>query len=202
MTAPRTTTAVADAGSARIVRAAQRGDAQACDELARSHQKSAFLFALQLTGHRDDAMEIAQEAMLKFFRTLGRFDANRPVRPWLMRIVRNLVYDRGRRTRVRRSIPLQNDPEAVVIDPPDPSPNPEQRAAQHELQHMLWQAMSELPSHYREVVALRDYMDLSYREIALALKIPTGTVMSRLHRARTLLRDAVSRLTSGKARDG
>jgi len=90
----------------------------------------------------------------------------------------------------------------VVIDPPDQSPNPEQRATQHELQQLLWQAMTKLPPRYREVVALRDYMDLSYREIALALKIPTGTVMSRLHRARTLLRDAVSRLMSGEARDG
>jgi RNA polymerase sigma-70 factor (ECF subfamily) len=202
MTAPRTTTAVADAGSARIVRAAQRGDAQACDDLARSHQKSAFIFALQLTGNREDALDIAQEAMLRFFRTLGRFDAKRPVRPWLMRIVRNLVHDRGRRMRIRRTVPLQYEPDAVVIDPPDQSPNPEQRATQHELQQLLWQAMTKLPPHYREVVALRDYMDLSYREIALTLKIPTGTVMSRLHRARTLLRDAVSRLMSREVRDG
>jgi RNA polymerase sigma-70 factor (ECF subfamily) len=204
MTAPRTTTAVAaaDAGTARIVRAAQRGDAEACEQLARSYQKPAYLFALQLTGHRDDALEVAQEAMLKFFRTLRRFDANRPVRPWLLRIVRNLVRDRGRRMRIRRTVPLQRDPEAVVIDPPDPSPSPEQTAARHELQQLLWQAMAELPPHYREVVALRDYMDLSYREIATALKIPTGTVMSRLHRARTLLRDSVSRYMSREAGNG
>ena len=203
MTAPGTTTAVttADAVTSRTVRAAQSGDREACEELARSYQKSAFLFALQLTGQRDDALELAQEAMLRFFRTLGRFDADRPVRPWLLRIVRNLVRDRGRRLRVRRTVALQYDPEAMAIDPPDPSPNPEQRAAQTELQQLLWQAMAELPPHYREVVALRDYMDLSYREIATALKIPTGTVMSRLHRARTLLRDSVSKLLAREVRD-
>jgi RNA polymerase sigma-70 factor (ECF subfamily) len=61
--------------------------------------------------------------------------------------------------------------------------------------------MAQLPPRYREVVALRDYLDLSYAEIAVALKIPTGTVMSRLHRGRTLLRDLVRRTIYGEARD-
>jgi RNA polymerase sigma-70 factor (ECF subfamily) len=149
------------------------------------------LFALQLTGHPDDALDLAQEAMLRFFRTLGRFDADRPVRPWLLRIVRNLVRDRARRLRVRRTESLQPNPGVIPIDPPDPSPTPEERATTSELQVELWRAVVQLPKRSREIVALRDYLGLSYSEISVALKIPTGTVMSRLHRARAMLREQV-----------
>lgn len=177
------------------VRSAQGGDLDACERLARTYQRAAYLFALHLTGNPDDALDLAQEAMLRFFRTLGRFDADRPIRPWLLRIVRNLVRDRARRQRVRRLVPLQPDPEVLVADPPDPSPSPEERASKTELQRLLWRAVRRLPQRFREIVSLRDYMGLSYSEIAMALNIPTGTVMSRLHRARTMLREEVRRST-------
>lgn len=183
------------------VRAAQRGDIDAREKLARSCQRSAYLFALQLTGHPDDALDLAQEAMLRFFRTLGRFDADRPVRPWLLRIVRNLVRDRARRLRVRRTEPLQPHPDALQLDPADPSPNPEQRATLSDLQRLLWSAVRTLPPRYREIVALRDYLGLSYSELSVALKIPTGTVMSRLHRARAKLREIVKENVRREARD-
>jgi RNA polymerase sigma-70 factor (ECF subfamily) len=89
----------------------------------------------------------------------------------------------------------------VCFEAVDPNPNPEQRAATAELQRLLWLEVTRLPSRYREVVALRDYMDLSYAEIAVALKIPTGTVMSRLHRARAMLRTSLRRDATGEARD-
>jgi RNA polymerase sigma-70 factor (ECF subfamily) len=180
------------------VQSAQAGDVDARELLARTYQRTAYLFALQLTGHPDDALDLAQEAMLRFFRTLGRFDAERPVRPWLLRIVRNLVRDRARRLRVRRHVPLQPNPEVLATDPPDPSPSPEDRAATTELQLLLWRALRRLPPQFREIVSLRDYLGLSYREIAEALRIPTGTVMSRLHRARSMLREEVRRSMRGE----
>jgi RNA polymerase sigma-70 factor (ECF subfamily) len=181
------------------VRSAQSGDIDARELLALTYQRTAYLFALQLTGHPDDALDVAQEAMLRFFRTLGRFDADRPVRPWLLRIVRNLVRDRARRLRVRRHEPLQPNPDVLVADPPDPSPSPEDRATKAELQSLLWHAVRNLPPQFREIVSLRDYLGLSYSEIAVALGIPTGTVMSRLHRARSMLRDEVRRSTGEEA---
>ena len=184
-----------------VVRAAQRGDGEAQEKLARTCQRTAYLFALHLTGNPDDALELSQDAMLRVFRSLHRFDSGRPFRPWLLRIVRNLARDRARRLRIRRIEPLQHDVDAVRPDPTDPAPNPEQRATTVELRHLLWRAMAQLPPRYREVVALRDYLDLSYAEIAVALKIPTGTVMSRLHRGRTMLRQMVRRAIYGEARD-
>ena len=174
------------------VRAAQAGDLEARDQLGRSCHRVAYLFALQLTGQRDDAQELAQDAMLRFFGSLARFDADRPLRPWLLRIVRNLARDRARRLRVRRVEPLEPADDGLIIDPVDLCPSPEEAVSREEMQQRLWTAVRSLPPKYREVVALRDYLDLSYDEIATVLRIPRGTVMSRLHRARSRLREELS----------
>lgn len=188
---------------AQTVILAQAGNPSACDELARSCRRQAYIFALQLTGNPDDALDVAQDAMLRFFRSLGRFDTTRPVRPWLLRIVRNLVRDRARRLRVRRTEPLQPDDNVLRFEPSDPRPNPEVMAARHELQALVWSYLRELSPRYREVLVLRDYQDLSYDEIAVALKIPRGTVMSRLHRARRRLQELVRQhlRSAGEVRD-
>ena len=172
---------------------AQQGAEDALDTLARSCRQQAYVFALQLIGNPDDALDVAQDAMVRFFRSLDRFDASRPVRPWLLRIVRNLVRDRARRMRVRRTESLEPAEDALRFEPKDPTPGPEAQTARRELQALLWSCLRELPPRYREVLVLRDYQDLAYAEIATTLKIPRGTVMSRLHRARRLLRDVVRR---------
>ncbi len=193
------TTAAELPTEARLVILAQRGEASACEELARTCRRQAYLFALQLTGNADDALDIAQDAMLRFFRSLGRFDASRPVRPWLLRIVRNLVRDRARRARIRRSESLEPAGEVLRFEPRDTRPDPEALTALHQLQVLVWRCLQELPTSYREVLVLRDYQDLPYNEIAVTLKIPRGTVMSRLHRARRLLQELVQqRMESGK----
>jgi RNA polymerase sigma-70 factor (ECF subfamily) len=196
--------AVGAASETHTVLLAQRGETEALDRLARSCRQQAYVFALQLIGNPDDALDVAQDAMVRFFRSLGRFDASRPVRPWLLRIVRNLVRDRARRMRVRRTEslePLRDD--ARPIEPRDPGPSPEMLTSRRQLQAMVWTCVQELPDHYREVLVLRDYQDLAYAEIAQTLKIPRGTVMSRLHRARRMLREAVREIQrrTGEVRD-
>lgn len=183
------TTVALSAIQVQTVCAAQAGDVEAREILAASCQRAAFHFALHLTGHRDDALELSQDAMLRFFGSLGRFDASRPVRPWLLRIVRNLARDRARRMRIRRVDPLDADDGGPVVEPIDPSPNPEQTARRAEIQRRLWTAVRGLKPKHREVIALRDYLDLSYDEISEILHVPRGTVMSRLHRARSALRE-------------
>lgn len=171
---------------------AQQGEANALDELARSCRQQAYVFALQLIGNPDDALDVAQDAMVRFFRSLGRFDPTRPVRPWLLRIVHNLVRDRARRNRIRRTESLEPAADdALRFDPRDDSPDPEALTVRRDLQRLVWDCLQELSPRYREVLVLRDYQDLTYAEIASTLKIPRGTVMSRLHRARRLLHDLV-----------
>lgn len=192
MTGPQTVPVAAPPpAEAQVVVLAQRGEEAALDELARSCRQQAYVFALQLLGNQDDALDVAQDAMVRFFRSLSRFDPARPVRPWLLRIVRNLVRDRGRRQRVRRTESLEPDEGALRFEPRDESPDPESLAAKRQLQVLVWQCLQELPPDYREVLVMRDYQDLAYAEIAAALKIPKGTVMSRLHRARRQLHDMV-----------
>lgn len=206
MTEPRpmpAPVAASPPSEASTVIRAQQGAEDALDALARSCRQQAYVFALQLIGNPDDALDVAQDAMVRFFRSLERFDASRPVRPWLLRIVRNLVRDRARRMRVRRTESLEPAEDALRFEPKDPTPGPEAQTARHELQALLWSCLRELPPHYREVLVLRDYQDLAYAEIATTLKIPRGTVMSRLHRARRLLRDVVRRRQNhnGEVRD-
>jgi RNA polymerase sigma factor (sigma-70 family) len=199
------TVPMAPPSEAQTVILAQRGEADALDELARSCRQQAYVFALQLIGHPDDALDVAQDAMVRFFRSLGRFDSSRPVRPWLLRIVRNLVRDRARRLRVRRIESLEPaDEDALRFEPVDDAPDPEALASRHELQALVWKCLQRLHPRYREVLVLRDYQDLSYADIATTLKIPRGTVMSRLHRARRLLQEEIRRQRSGtgEARDG
>lgn len=194
MIGPRTVPVAAAAPSpaeAQVVVLAQRGEEAALDELARSCRQQAYVFALQLLGNPDDARDVAQDAMVRFFRSLARFDPARPVRPWLLRIVRNLVRDRGRRLRVRRTESLEPDEGVLRFEPRDQSPDPEALAARRQLQALVWQCLQELPPGHREVLVMRDYQDMPYAEIAAALKVPKGTVMSRLHRARRQLHDLV-----------
>lgn len=180
-----------------LVRDEDRG---AREELAWRVGRSAYVFALHLTGSPDAAQDIAQDSVLKFFQHLDRFDARRPVEPWLYQIVRNRMRDLARRERVRRHESLdawleQGHPEAA-----DPSADPATDAEQADLRRRIWRAISQQTATHREILVLRDYHDLSYREIADVLSIPQGTVMSRLHAARKSLRDIL--VMEGETFDG
>jgi len=175
----------------RLILRAKDGDVAALEELGGTCRKLAYVLALQLTGNREDAADLAQDSMLRFFRSLRRFDARRPVRPWLYRIVRNLYRDRLRRGRVRRTSSLDEITEAQGNDPPATGLGPEAVTSRRQLQEVVWRAVQRLPVHYREVLILRDYDGLAYAEIARVLRLPRGTIMSRLHRGRRIVREAV-----------
>ena len=177
------------APAAALVSRARRGEVDAREELAQKSGDAAYVFALQLTRQPETAKDIAQESVVRFLRSLDRFDESQALEPWLFSIVRNQVRDHARREKVRRHQSLdawleaggQQAADAEAVDPAV-------AAERHELQQRVWRAISELSESHREIVALRDYHDLSYREIAAVLSIPEGTVMSRLHAARVNLR--------------
>ena len=171
-----------------LVLRARDGDRAAWEELARQYRRPAYLLALQLLGDPDDALDVAQDALLRFFTKLHRFRDERPVKPWLLAIVRNRAHDLLRRKRVRRAEPLPGDGETYRPELVDPGEGPEAGFTQRQLRRALWAKLAALPTSQREILVLRDYQDLSYAEIAQVLAIPIGTVMSRLHRARAALR--------------
>lgn len=173
----------------QLVLEAQGGDRLAREELARRYRNRAFGFALQLLGNREDALDVTQEALMRFFTHLDRVDPERGVEPWLLRIVRNAAYDHLRRAKVRAADSLDELEEAGAPPPRAKAVDPVETLARRELRRRLWEALSTLTEEHREILVLRDYQDLSYNEIAAVLGVPKGTVMSRLHRARRSLRD-------------
>lgn len=186
-TGPSPALPAASAESA-LVTQAWSGDRDAREELARRVRGPAYVLALQLLGNPDDALDVAQDSLLRLFQSFSRFDPERPLRPWLARIVRNRVRDVQRRRRARPAVSLDSLVADGFPESPARGAGPEERAAYHELQRRIWRALHRLGEAHREILVLRDYQDLSYAEIAAVLDVPQGTVMSRLHAARRSLR--------------
>ena len=174
----------------RLVVEAQAGGRDALEELARRMRGPAYVLALQLVGNRDDALDIAQDALLRLFQHLGRVTPERPVRPWLFAIVRNRARDlwRSRAARPNESLDARPDLAAQLTAT---AADPEQQAARRQQAHRIWTVIGSLSDAHREILILRDFHDLAYAEIAQVLGIPTGTVMSRLHAARVALRNGL-----------
>ena len=156
------------------------------EALALPHLDAAYNLARWLSRSPTDAEDIVQEAMLRAFDAFDQLRGDN-IRPWLMRIVRNCCHAHfGHRYR-RRHVPLPvgaATPE-LVYDGPDA----EALAVRASDGRRLRATMATLPDEFREVLILREMEDFSYREIAEVIGAPIGTVMSRLSRARALLRD-------------
>ena len=172
-----------------LVRRARSGDRAAQEKLAQRYRRSMYILALQLMGNHDDAMDVVQDALVRFFTTIKRFDLGRPLKPWLYQIVRNRAVDLHRRRKVRRHESLDvEDEDGRTFQIRDEAADPEGDLAETQLRTRIWQAIQKMSAKQREILVLRDYQDLSYNEIADTLNIPIGTVMSRLHGARKRLR--------------
>lgn len=193
LTEPVVTTAPPIDFELDLVLRARKGDISAQDELARIHRRPMFLLALQLLGNHEDAMDVVQDSLLRFFTSLHRFDPGRPVRPWLYRIVRNRVVDLFRRRKVRRheSLDAKDEDGRPRFELRDHSVDLEADARSAQLRKNMWKALTRLSERQREILVLRDYHDLAYSEIAETLGIPIGTVMSRLHSARKKLKQVL-----------
>lgn len=140
----------------------------------------AHALALQLLGNPDDATDVVHDAIVKTLGKRGGYRAEAgPLAPWFLRVVRNGCIDLLRRRR----------PTGVEVDElRDPGPGPQMVLETSQRDRELRAALERLKAEQRQIIVLRDYMDLSYAEIALVLGVPNGTVMSKLHRARVALR--------------
>jgi RNA polymerase sigma-70 factor (ECF subfamily) len=165
---------------------ARQGNHAAWEALMRTHQEPVFRLAYLLLGDPDEAEDITQETFVRAYRALKRFDTERPLQPWLLRIASNLAHNRHRslgRYLAALTRFARQDPEGIkhtTIKPADDS-------------QALWQAVKQLEKPFQEVVYLRYFLDLSENEIVETLHVPAGTVKSRLHRALAKLRGIVER---------
>lgn len=167
------------------------------------HLDSAYNLARWLMKNDPDAQDAVQQAYLRAFRYFGSF-AGTDGRGWILTIVRRTCYDQLTARKSRGAvIGLYDDDGASRIgDIPDPDPDPEAQMVRRRDFDRVNRLVAALPVEFREIIVLREVEDLSYQEIAAILGIPIGTVMSRLARARGLLRKAYKRLDEEEAAHG
>lgn len=179
-----------------LIRNARQGDSLAWARLMRQHQEPIFRFAYLLLGDADEAEDIAQETFIRAYRALERFDTQRPMRPWLLRIAANLAYNR-QRSLGRYFTALQS----VFRQEKQAQSNLEEQSSRAGKARQVWEAVRQLKPADAQVIYLRYFLELSTEEVAEALAIPSGTVKSRLHRASDRLRQVIEQRYPGLKED-
>jgi RNA polymerase sigma-70 factor (ECF subfamily) len=180
-----------------IVCLCQKGDVDAFGSLVDKYQKKMVNIAFRITGDYEAACEVVQDAFVSAYRAIRKFKGEARFSTWLYRIVINGSRNRLKqlRTRIRRegiSIERSRDAEdGRGIDPPDPGPSVLEQVEKREVEARVQTCISSLEDEYREVLVLRDIQGFSYDEISDILKIPDGTVKSRLFRAREALKEGL-----------
>lgn len=157
---------------------------------AMPHLNDLFRTALRLTRDRAEAEDLVQEAYLQAWKSFHRFEPGTNCRAWLFKILFHVIQHHRRKWFKMRLVTDTDDflEETVSYEPP---------VAPHLSDEDVLAAFDKIPQHYREVVLLADVEELSYKEVAAALDIPLGTVMSRLNRGRKLLRHELAEFASG-----
>jgi RNA polymerase sigma-70 factor (ECF subfamily) len=174
--------------------AAQARDRVRFEEDALALADQVYAVARRLVGSREEAEDLMQETYARAFRSWQSFEPGTNLRAWLLRILTNLNIDRGRRQQ-RRPIPepLEEGDYYLYnrLEESTESPD-EERAIARLSQNAVVDALADLPHDFRDAVVLVDIGDFSYAEAAQILDIPVGTVMSRLHRGRRLLKSELA----------
>ena len=177
-----------------IVRRCLDGDSAAWAELVKAQHRRVYGLCYRFTGSSHDSEDLTQEVFLKVYGNLSNFDLSRgSFQTWLTTLTRNLLVDhfrRGRQQRATDSIDAgweESGELPMSYRLADPQPGPHQHAAAREIERMVQQALTKISPELREAVILRDLQDLDYKEIAQVLRIPEGTVKSRISRGRAEL---------------
>jgi len=177
---------MADASEQELVRLTRSGNLDAYGELVRRHQNGVFSACYRVLGNREEAEDVTQEAFLRGFQRLHQYDAERPFGPWIRRVGANLALNHMAHNLAVHPPALELDDELdwpVQVEP-DPAHTAAERA---EEQERLQRSLLGLPPHYRAVIELRHFQEMSYQEIAASLRIPVRDVKSHLFRARRAL---------------
>jgi len=181
--------------AALLVRRCISGDAAAWEEIVQRYHRRIYNICYRFAGSSNDADDLTQEVFIKMYRTLNSYDVDRGAfMTWVTTVTRNLLVDHFRKTRQERMTDSldttssdHEDAMALSERIPDRSPAPDSRVQTREAKEAVHQALQKLSPELRESVILRDLQDMDYREIATVLKVPEGTVKSRINRGRAEL---------------
>jgi RNA polymerase sigma-70 factor (ECF subfamily) len=187
----------------QLVRAAKGGDVSAFEQLVKRYDRNVFRIANHITHSREDAEDVVQEAFLKAYSNLEKFQEQSKFYTWLVRIAVNEALMKLRKRRPERFVSLDEDvkteDDSLPREVADWSPNPEQLYNQEELRDILSRTIQGLPPTFRTVFVLRDVEGLSTEETAEALDLSVPAVKSRLLRARLQLRERLNRYFQRKS---
>lgn len=167
---------------------AANGDQDAFGELVRRYQSVLFNIAYRMLANHRDAEDAAQEAFIRAYSAFATFDTGRPLLPWLKRITINVCLNRIKQDRPSTSLDDHLSP------PKEPSPGPETQTVNRERDAQIRAAILSLPSHYRVVIELRHFQNLSYAEIGETLDRPLSDIKSNLFRGRKILAEILKDL--------
>lgn len=178
-----------------LVRRCIAGDAAAWEEIVQLYHRRIYNICYRFAGSADDAQDLTQEVFIKMYRTLKTFDADRgALITWVTAMTRNLLVDHFRKTKQDRltdsmDVPASEHEEAMPLSEriADTGISPDARVKSRETSETVHRALQKLSPELREAVILRDLQDMDYREIATVLKVPEGTVKSRINRGRAEL---------------
>lgn len=176
-----------------IIQRCLQGDQLAWDQIVRQHWRKVFNVAYKFVGRHEEAEDLAQDIFLKVFRSLDTFDRRANFQTWLISVSRNLCIDHYRSVRKERAA-INEDVNASELSPAASDVGPVARLEQRDRVRLLRQALAMLPPTLRSAVLLRDIQELSYQEIATRLRLPEGTVKSRINRGRTELARQIRRV--------
>jgi RNA polymerase sigma-70 factor (ECF subfamily) len=165
----------------------QMGKSESYRFLVEKYKVRAFHAALLFTGNREDALDLSQEAFFRAFRSINSFERGKKFYTWLYQILKNLCINHLKRK--KRKSPVLTDVEErsgpnLYFSADD---RPDEIFEKHEMRDILWSALNKLKKDEKEIVILKEFNELSYKEIAEVLDIPMGSVMSRLYYARQRL---------------
>jgi RNA polymerase sigma-70 factor (ECF subfamily) len=191
-----------------LVGRVQDGDESAFRELFDRYHRRAFAVAFGVVKNKQDALDIVQDAFIKVHRHIGNFQGSSSFYTWLYRIVMNLSIDHVRRAKKGRDLDYDDrvgrNTDDVAGDgallPKILDENPRKTVLRKELTQAIQKALDELPEYHRAVILLREVEGLSYEEMASVLKVPKGTIMSRLFHARRKMQDSLSEYLGGDLR--
>jgi RNA polymerase sigma-70 factor (ECF subfamily) len=175
-----------------LVRRALAGDGDSYGKLVVKYQDLVYNVVYRMVGREEEALDIAQEAFVKGWKALASFEGRAQFGTWIYRIAVNACISDRRGAKRRKATSLDaggNGEGEGGLDVADDGPAPEDRLESAEKVRLVQDAICEMEEEFRAILVMRDLEDRSYEEIAEMLKVPIGTVRSRLHRARQALKD-------------
>ena len=178
-----------------LVRRCIAGDAAAWEELVQRYHRRIYNICYRFAGSPDDAQDLTQEVFIKMYRTLSSYDLQRGAfMTWVTTMARNLLVDHFRKTKQDRitdsldAAPSEHEDAMPLSEQlPDTGVTPDARAQSQEVSETVHRALQKLSPDLREALILRDLQDMDYKDIATVLKVPEGTVKSRINRGRAEL---------------